>query len=291
MNRNLPQFAFLPKIFVFALVALSLAWLPNLGKTWGAQCLAATATLSGKTSIGQETKEEEYIESRHFPKKGKYLDWIEANKLNNRGILLARSRKYSQAIPYFQQAIQHYEHDFSYYENLGAALQKTGNLERARTATEQATQMAPKRWGPWYNLGLILTKEHEYGRALSVLKKAKSLKVPASKAIGMNKLIASLEKIIHQNESNENSTAGESQQNSISAEKANQGITPASEKENTTALDAKTEESAVNSTPQAAETNNNSAQQSKETTTPEPNMVPEVSPIPEISPDLIQKGN
>lgn len=94
----------------------------------------------------------------------------------------------------FQKAIQRYSHDYTFYENLGASLHNSGNLERAESTTEMAAQLAPRRWGPWYNLGIILTKEHQYSRALKVLKRAKALHAPASKMTGINKLIAALER-------------------------------------------------------------------------------------------------
>ena len=157
-----------------------------------AHSLELRAGVKAETNVGQDS-EKEYVESKHFPKKGKYLDWIEANKLSNKGVRLARSGQFQQAIPYFQQAIQRYGHDYTYYENLGAAQHKSGNLERAESTTEMAAHMAPRRWGPWFNLGLILTKQHEYKRALAALRKAKALKAPAAKITGINRLISALE--------------------------------------------------------------------------------------------------
>lgn len=177
MNRDLPLVSALSLV-----LCLVMCWV-----------IAGPASYAAVGQNAEQAEEKEYIESKLFPKKGKYVDWIEANKLSNQGVRLARSGRYKIAIPLFQQAIQRYSHDYAYYENLGAALHKSGNLERAESTTEMAAQMAPRRWGPWYNLGLILTKEHEYKRALAALKKAKSLKAPASKTAGINQLISALE--------------------------------------------------------------------------------------------------
>ncbi|HNB23179.1 MAG TPA: tetratricopeptide repeat protein [Candidatus Melainabacteria bacterium] len=147
-----------------------------------------------------QAQEQEYNESKLFPKRGKYLDWIEANKLNNQGVRYARQGNYKSAVELFRRAIQRYSHDYAYYENLGAALHNSGNLERAESTTEMAAQMSPRRWGPWYNLGIILTKEHQYARALKALNKAKALHAPASKTAGINKLIVALEKKLREND-------------------------------------------------------------------------------------------
>lgn len=159
----------------------------------------------------------EYVESKYFPKKGQYLDWIEANKMSNKGVRLARSGQYKQAIPLFQQAIQRYGHDYTYYENLGGAQHKSGNLERAESTTEIAARMAPRRWGPWFNLGLILTKQHEYKRALAALKKAKALKAPPAKMAGINRLITALELKLAGNSPEETEIASPDDQSKNSA--------------------------------------------------------------------------
>lgn len=177
MHRGLPQSLIL--LFLLYAVQIDPRLLP-----------AAAAALETQPAA----QEQEFNESKLFPKRGKYLDWIAANTLNNEGIRYARAGKKKDAIAMFQKAIQRYSHDYTYYENLGAALHNSGNLERAESTTQMAAQLAPRRWGPWYNLGIILTKEHQYSRALKVLKRAKALHAPASKMTGINKLIAALEK-------------------------------------------------------------------------------------------------
>jgi tetratricopeptide (TPR) repeat protein len=177
MNRCLPQ----------SLIFLSISFAVQLGPQLLPAAIAALETQPA-------AQEQEFIESKLFPKRGKYLDWIAANTLNNQGIRYARAGKNKDAIAMFQKAIQRYSHDYTFYENLGAALHNSGNLERAESTTEMAAQLAPRRWGPWYNLGIILTKEHQYPRALKVLKRAKALHAPASKMTGINRLIAALER-------------------------------------------------------------------------------------------------
>lgn len=180
MNRNLP-------------LVLSILGFLNATSDFCSSAIAAVLK-SNASDTDREADEKEYNESKYFPKKGKYADWIEANKLSNQGVKLARTGNYRRAIPFFQKAIRRYSYDYTYYENLGAALHKIGNLERAESTTELAAQLAPNRWGPWYNLGLILTKEHEYKRALAALKKAKSLHAPPSRTAGINRLMAALER-------------------------------------------------------------------------------------------------
>jgi len=180
--------------FILSLFLLAFATAPAHAATSAATVSSKVSAQSNEGETRRENQQEkEYVESKLFPRKGKYLDWIAANKLSNQGVRLARAGQYRKAIPHFQKAIQRYGFDYTYYENLGAALQKIGNLERAETTTEMAAQMAPRRWGPWYNLGLILTKQHEYKRALVALKKAKALKAPPSKTAGINRLITALE--------------------------------------------------------------------------------------------------
>ncbi len=172
MNRNLP-------------LVLAILLLLNGGAAFAADNKAQT--------VSNQEQENEYNESKYFPKKGNYLDWLEANRLSNQGVRLARTGNCKGAIPMFQQAIQRYGYDYTYYENLAVALHRTGNLERAESTTEIAAKMSPGRWSPWYNLGVILTKEHEYKRALIALKKAKALKAPANKLHGINELITALQ--------------------------------------------------------------------------------------------------
>ena len=211
-----------------------------------------------------QSQEQEYNESKYFPKKGKYLDWIEANKLSNHGVRLARAGRYKSAIPLFQQAIQRYSHDYTYYENLAVSLHRSGNLERAESTTEIATQMAPRRWSPWYNLGVILTKEHEYKRALAALKKAKSLKAPLSAAAGINRLIAALERKLENGQAGSTTTA----------------VTPPE------STDAASNQPHQDQSTSAVSSGSNPSSNSNPYTT-----VPEVSPIPTVPVNTNEKGN
>lgn len=257
-----------------------------------AHSLELRAGVKAETNVGQDS-EKEYVESKHFPKKGKYLDWIEANKLSNKGVRLARSGQFQQAIPYFQQAIQRYGHDYTYYENLGAAQHKSGNLERAESTTEMAAHMAPRRWGPWFNLGLILTKQHEYKRALAALRKAKALKAPAAKITGINRLISALE--IKLDEGNAAATASStaktnSSQNQTEATEALPRISPQQK-----ATPALTEQGGSSAAPSAIEKN---PVATPPAITPEPAAAASVTePTPTPAPNTVapsptsEKGN
>ncbi len=192
MNRCLPQ--------AFALVLLTLA----IGFCPGASSKAFAAVEQTKDS----QEEKEYIESKFFPKKGKYMDWIEANKSSNQGLKLMRAGKYQLAVPMFQTAIQRYGYDYSYYESLGSCFHKLGNFDRAQSTMEIATQMAPGRWGPWYVLGLIKATQKEYKGAIEALKKAKKLKAPARITAGIDKLTESLVYRINHNPVLPSTTAG-----------------------------------------------------------------------------------
>lgn len=253
-------------------------------------------------AVGQsaeQPEEKEYIESKLFPKKGKYIDWIEANKLSNKGVQLARSGRYKIAIPLFQQAIQRYSHDYAYYENLGAALHKSGNLERAESTTEMAAQMAPRRWGPWYNLGLILTKEHEYKRALTALKKAKSLKAPASKTAGINQLISALEGKLNMGHASSATTAASAATTLDPTTGHPADVQQASSDASTNPIPAAGENPGPNPDT-TADINSSSTQSasstqspnSNTTSTPNPYMTaPEVSPVPTVPANNNEKGN
>lgn len=230
---------------------------------------ATSASAVGKTET--EEREKEYAESKHFPKKGNYLKWIEANKQSNQGVRLARAGKYSRAIPYFQRAIQRYGFDYTYYENLGAALHKTGNLERAESTTEMAAHLAPRRWGPWFNLGLILTKQHEYKRALIVLKRAKALKPPPAKVAGINRLITALEFKLSGGSANTTASTSKSPSDGAASSSQQQTTTP-----NTDSTGADT----VTTAPPEA-----TAQEAQPTT------VPDITAAPVSHPSESEKGN
>lgn len=253
----------------------------------------------------EQPEEKEYIESKLFPKKGKYVDWIEANKLSNKGVQLARSGRYKIAIPLFQQAIQRYSHDYAYYENLGAALHKSGNLERAESTTEMAAQMAPRRWGPWYNLGLILTKEHEYKRALTALKKAKSLKAPTSKTAGINQLISALEGKLKIGQASSATTAASAATTLDPPTGHPANVQQASSDESSTSIPAPGQNPGPNpdtttdinssSTQSASSTQSpNSGTSPNSSTISPPNSyttAPEVSPVPTVPANNNEKGN
>lgn len=146
-----------------------------------------------------------------FPGKGKYSDWIRANKSNNQGIKLAKQKKYNEAAEKFRQAVKIYGADYTYHEHLGGALREVGSLDEAEKATLRATQLAPWRWGPWYNLGLILTAEKHYDRALVALEKAKQSKPPQAKLQGINRLTAALKRAQNQSPGSPNESRSERQ--------------------------------------------------------------------------------
>ncbi|MBX9948141.1 MAG: tetratricopeptide repeat protein [Candidatus Obscuribacterales bacterium] len=253
MNRRLPQSFFL--LFLFCAVQLEARLIP-----------AAAAVVETQPAA----HEEEFNESKLFPKRGKYLDWIAANTLNNQGIRYARAGKNKDAIAMFQKAIQRYSHDYTFYENLGAALHNSGNLERAESTTQLAAQLAPRRWGPWYNLGIILTKEHQYARALKVLKRAKALHAPASKMTGINKLIAALERKL----------AGPGQAPQKTAEDPEDNPSQA---EQTAGTDA-------TASPENGNANSNAGPSQNSGTNPY-TTIPAVSPLPAAPANSVEKGN
>ena len=81
MNRCLPQ----------SLIFLSISFAVQLGPQLLPAAIAALETQPA-------AQEQEFIESKLFPKRGKYLDWIAANTLNNQGIRYARAGKNKDAI-------------------------------------------------------------------------------------------------------------------------------------------------------------------------------------------------
>lgn len=159
----------------------------------GTNAHAASPSIDGKYSV-----------SRVFPGKGKYSDWLAANKLNNQGVRLAQAKKYKEAAAKLRQAIKIYSIDYTFHEHLGGILRETGDLAEAEQATVKATRLAPWRWGPWYNLGLILTAEKQYGRALGALERAKRSKPPQAELAGINRLIAALKRSEEQNSEGQN---------------------------------------------------------------------------------------
>lgn len=94
------------------------------------------------------------ISSSSFPGRGKYEDWKSGAMIANEGRRCLVERDYGKAIEKYQQAISIYSFDNDWYNNLGIALKRCGDMEGAMRAYETASKLNPGHWGVWSNIGI-----------------------------------------------------------------------------------------------------------------------------------------
>src|SRR5882724_865405 len=83
-----------------------------------------------------------------------------------RGKLALQSRRYTEAIDEFRQAIRANRDSIPAHINLGAALSQTGDLKGAAEHLQEALRIDPQNTNAHYNLAILLATENKHGPAI-----------------------------------------------------------------------------------------------------------------------------
>jgi tetratricopeptide (TPR) repeat protein len=83
-----------------------------------------------------------------------------------RGKLALESRRYTEAIDEFRQAIRANRDSIPAHINLGAALSQTGDLKGAAEHLQEALRIDPQNTNAHYNLAILLATENKHGSAI-----------------------------------------------------------------------------------------------------------------------------
>jgi len=86
-----------------------------------------------------------------------------------RGKLALESRRYTEAIEEFRQAIAANRDSLSAHINLGTALNETGDSKGAAEQFAEALRIDPQNTNARYNLAILLAKENQHAPAISHL--------------------------------------------------------------------------------------------------------------------------
>lgn len=92
----------------------------------------------------------------NYPGTGDYSAWQQAADANEDGVDYAKRGNYTMAIQCYDEAIQQYPGDASFYFNKGIALRKRERTKEAVLAFKKATELEPKFASAWYNKGNAL---------------------------------------------------------------------------------------------------------------------------------------
>jgi len=102
--------------------------------------------------------------------------YAEAYKLTAEGQILLNENMIDEAIEKFKEAIEKDIEDPSFYNNLGAAYNKSGDYYKAVKAFKKAIELNPNYQIAYINLGYISDKLNELDEAIKYYKKALELK-------------------------------------------------------------------------------------------------------------------
>lgn len=119
-------------------------------------------------------------EADEFPGKGSRDAWRRANDLYNEANALSSNKNHDQAISKYQSAIALYPFENSYFQNLGQAYERKGELRLAETAFRRAIALDSKYWAPWNGLKNVLYKMGRYSESKSACEKALECNPPPS---------------------------------------------------------------------------------------------------------------
>jgi tetratricopeptide (TPR) repeat protein len=95
-----------------------------------------------------------------------------ANAWNNLGLLATREGHTSEAIGYFQEALQRNPDHWIALENLGNAYRQEKRFDEARNALERAVALRPDDPEANYSLGMVFAQSDDTERAYQYLQKA-----------------------------------------------------------------------------------------------------------------------
>lgn len=91
--------------------------------------------------------------SREFPGTGSYEKWKAAADSSDDGFDYARRNQFNNAIQCYDEAIQLYPYDASFYYNKATALNKMGRAKDSLPLFKKAIELEPTFTSAWYNLG------------------------------------------------------------------------------------------------------------------------------------------
>ena len=100
------------------------------------------------------------------------------------GVELAKQRKPVEAIAEYRQAIAISPTVCSFYNNLGAALLATGQVDEALVALNKAVELLPDHGGAHNNLGQALLRKNDLPGAIAHLRRAADLKKCSPRTLG-----------------------------------------------------------------------------------------------------------
>lgn len=131
-------------------------------------------------------------EGHKFPGKGDRAKWEEASPLFNQGVILFNSGNFAGAIAKYKAAIAVYPFDHEYFNNLGLAYKKNGELNPAEEALRHAIELNGSSWDSWSNLGSVLKRLGKTDEALTAYQKALALNPPAKSRTLLNQNVTAL---------------------------------------------------------------------------------------------------
>jgi tetratricopeptide (TPR) repeat protein len=115
-----------------------------------------------------------------FPGQGSAADWSDAIPHYNLGNKYLNEGRYDDAARKFRDAIQRYQFDPDFYENLGVANQKLGDYIGAEQAFKQAVELNDKDWSAWMDLGNAYVKQDRLKDALHTFEHTLQMNPPAA---------------------------------------------------------------------------------------------------------------
>lgn len=140
-------------------------------------------------------------QSRRFPGKGSYKKWVAGNIKYDTGLTLYKKRRYREAIAHLQAARNIYPYEFAYCEILGAAYRQQGELKKAEREFKRGIALNSKRWGLWFDLGVVLAQQKRFQEARAALVRAKRYGAPARRKVQIDRLIASIDETLESDRS------------------------------------------------------------------------------------------
>lgn len=96
-----------------------------------------------------------------FPGTGDYSAWKQAVESSEDGIDYARKGNYTMAMQCYDEAIQLYPYDASFFFNKATALKKKDRAKEAIEFFKKAVELEPKYASAWYNMGNAYGNLHD----------------------------------------------------------------------------------------------------------------------------------
>ncbi len=88
-----------------------------------------------------------------FPNKGDYSNWKQAVDASEDGVIYAKKGNYTMALQCYDEAIQLYPYDATFYFNKGIALHKKAKFVEAIEQFKKSLELEPSFASAWYNMG------------------------------------------------------------------------------------------------------------------------------------------